>query len=136
MADENKRKLQLATFVYWILLLYIVSALAWWAVSLFKQSEVIYELRKNDLVSVIKDQSSVQFKDELQKIEEQRKKSFYKYAGEGTTFLLLIIVGAAFVYRSVRRQFRLQQQQQNFVMAVTHELKTPIAISRLNLETL
>jgi K+-sensing histidine kinase KdpD len=36
----------------------------------------------------------------------------------------------------VRRQFRLQHQQQNFMMAVTHELKTPISISRLNLETM
>jgi signal transduction histidine kinase len=45
-------------------------------------------------------------------------------------------VGAAFVYRSVRKQFRLQQQQQNFMMAVTHELKTPISVARLNLETL
>jgi signal transduction histidine kinase len=30
----------------------------------------------------------------------------------------------------------LQQQQQNFMMAVTHELKTPIAVARLNLETM
>ena len=28
------------------------------------------------------------------------------------------------------------QQQQNFMMAITHELKTPIAIAKLNLETL
>ena len=30
----------------------------------------------------------------------------------------------------------MQQQQQNFMMAVTHELKTPISVTRLNLETL
>ncbi|HYE56536.1 MAG TPA: ATP-binding protein, partial [Chitinophagaceae bacterium] len=28
------------------------------------------------------------------------------------------------------------QQQQNFMMAITHELKTPIAVARLNLETM
>jgi signal transduction histidine kinase len=36
----------------------------------------------------------------------------------------------------VRKQIKLNEQQQNFMMAVTHELKTPIAITRLNLETL
>jgi two-component system, OmpR family, sensor histidine kinase CiaH len=36
----------------------------------------------------------------------------------------------------VRRQFRVQQQQQNFMMAVTHELKTPISVVKLNLETM
>ena len=45
-------------------------------------------------------------------------------------------MGAVFVYRSVRKQFRVQQQQQNFMMAVTHELKTPISVAKLNLETL
>jgi two-component system sensor histidine kinase CiaH len=55
---------------------------------------------------------------------------------KAATFLLLIIIGAGFVYRAVRHQFRLQQQQQNFVMAITHELKTPLSVSRLNLETL
>jgi K+-sensing histidine kinase KdpD len=34
------------------------------------------------------------------------------------------------------RQIRIQQQQQNFMMAITHELKTPISIARLNIETL
>jgi signal transduction histidine kinase len=30
----------------------------------------------------------------------------------------------------------MQQQQQNFMMAITHELKTPISVAKLNLETL
>ena len=50
--------------------------------------------------------------------------------------MLLICIGAVFVYRSVRRQFYMQQQQQNFMMAVTHELKTPISVIKLNLETM
>lgn len=72
----------------------------------------------------------------LAKIETEYKRNLTKYIGEGSTFLLLILVGAAFVYQSVRRQFHLQQQQQNFMMTVTHELKTPISVARLNLETL
>lgn len=46
------------------------------------------------------------------------------------------MIGAVFVYRATRRQFRLSMQQQNFMMAITHELKTPIAVTKLNLETL
>jgi signal transduction histidine kinase len=69
-------------------------------------------------------------------IRQEHNRNLLKYISEGSTFLILILVGAAFVYRSVRRQFLLQQQQQNFMMAVTHELKTPISVARLNLETL
>ena len=65
-----------------------------------------------------------------------KRKNKAKYIGEGSIFFLLILIGASFVYRSVRKQLNLQHQQQNFMMAVTHELKTPISVTMLNLETL
>src|SRR5215217_530078 len=134
MADENKRKLQLATIVYWVLLVYIIAALVWWALSLLNKNEEIYQLQKvNVIARNSNDSSSLE---QLQKIENGRKRAIAKYVSEGGIFLLLILVGAVYIYRSVRRQFKVQRQQQNFVMAVTHELKTPISVSRLNLETL
>ena len=66
--------------------------------------------------------------------ERNRKKT--QFMGEGVTFLILILAGAVFVFRAVRRQFLQSQEQHNFMMAITHELKTPIAIAQLNLETL
>jgi signal transduction histidine kinase len=135
MPEESKRKFQLITVVYWILLTYIIVALVWWFFSLYKQNEIMYSLRKQQLQTTT-NPSSAAFQNQLEKINEQRRVNIAKYIGEGTTFLLLLLVGAVYVYRSVRRQFKTQQQQQNFVMAITHELKTPIAVSRLNLETL
>lgn len=73
---------------------------------------------------------------QLARIEKEYKSGKAKYIGEGSIFFILILIGAGFVYRSVRRQLNLQLQQQNFMMAVTHELKTPISVARLNLETL
>ena len=70
------------------------------------------------------------------KIENEKKRKTTQYIGEGGTFLILIIAGAVLVFRAVRRQFRQSQLQHNFMMAITHELKTPIAITKLNLETL
>jgi signal transduction histidine kinase len=106
----------------------------WWALSLLHQNEDICQLKKNHLATILPANSPA-YQQQLHEIEDERKRNISKYIGEGATFLLLIIIGAAYI-RSVRRQFRLQRQQQNFVMAVTHELKTPISVSRLNLETL
>ena len=72
----------------------------------------------------------------LQEIVDIKKRKTAQYIGEGVIFLLLILSGAVFIYRAVRRQFKSGQDQQNFMMAITHELKTPIAITKLNLETL
>lgn len=69
-------------------------------------------------------------------ILESRKRKTTQYISEGAVFLIVILIGAVFVYRATRRQITLSHQQQNFMMAVTHELKTPIAVARLNLETL
>ena len=66
--------------------------------------------------------------------EEKRKTA--QFAGEGAIFFLFIVTGAVIVYRAVSRQLRTSQQQQHFMMALTHELKTPIAVAKLNLETL
>ena len=80
--------------------------------------------------------NSTVYQDEARKIEEEKLRAHGKYVGEGATFLFLSLLGAFFVYRAVRKQISLQHQEQNFMMAITHELKTPIAISKLNLETL
>ncbi len=69
-------------------------------------------------------------------IEKEKKRKTTQFIGEGITFLILIIAGAVIVFRAVRRQFRQSQQEHNFMMAITHELKTPIAVTKLNLETL
>jgi signal transduction histidine kinase len=69
-------------------------------------------------------------------IQDAKRRKTAQYIGEGSIFFLLIIGGAIFVFRSVRSQLRLSQQQHDFMMALTHELKTPIAVARLNLETM
>jgi len=119
-----------------MLLFYIVAALAWWFISLEQQNKRIADLQYRS-INVEKESLSVlQLADKIAFIDKETKRNTGKYLAEGITFLILIFIGAAFVYRSVRKQLKLQQQQQNFMMAVTHELKTPISVTRLNLETL
>lgn len=86
----------------------------------------ISELKKDDPA----------FANKYATIIDEKKLKTTQYIGEGSTFLAVILIASIFVYRAVRRQFRLQKQQENFMMAITHELKTPIAIAKLNLETL
>ena len=119
------------TFVYWFLLIYIIAALAWWYIALEKQNHAMtdYKLR------ILSNRNRIS-NEELAAINDEYKRKHTQYIGEGLTFLFITLVGAIFVYRSVRRQVKFSQQQQNFMMAVTHELKTPIAVTKLSLETL
>ncbi len=126
-----RHKLNVAIAVYWIILLYIIIALVYWFIALQTQNNLMASMR---LVEIKKDDPA--YLQKVEKIEDARKRKTAQYIGEGTTFLALIMIGAVFVFGAVRRQIKLSQQQQNFMMAITHELKTPIAVTRLNLETL
>jgi K+-sensing histidine kinase KdpD len=136
MNASIKKKLLFATLVYWFLLVYIIGALVWWLVLLQKQNESITQLQLKQLSDKESSLNPAIYKRDLNLINKENKRNTTKYISEGITFLALILVGAVFVYRAVGRQLRTQQQQQNFMMAVTHELKTPIAVAKLNLETI
>jgi signal transduction histidine kinase len=136
MPDETRKRLRRTTFIYWMLLFYIIAALAWWFISLEKQNNRIAQLQYKSLDMEKDSLSVIQWAEKASALEKETNRNTGKYISEGLTFLLLIFIGAIFVYHSLRRQFKLQQQQQNFMMAVTHELKTPISVARLNLETL
>jgi two-component system, OmpR family, sensor histidine kinase CiaH len=136
MADTSQKRLRRTTFTFWMLLFYIVAALVWWFISLERQNRQMAQKDFQNLFLQEKSLSVLQLADKTTSINNQAKRNTTKYIAEGATFLLLIIAGAIIVSRSIRQQFRLQQQQQNFMMAVTHEFKTPISITKLNLETL
>ena len=127
----QKSKLTLVTAVYWILLTYMLAALLWWFIALEKQNQLISNIQLNEL----KHDDPKYYQNALN-IDLATHRKTIQYIAEGSTFLVLILLGAVFVFRATRRQIKLSQQQQNFMMAVTHELKTPIAIAQLNLETL
>jgi len=56
--------------------------------------------------------------------------------GEGIFFMLIFVVGALKLKRAFVREHKIQQQQQNFLLAVTHELKSPLASIKLAIQTI
>jgi signal transduction histidine kinase len=54
---------------------------------------------------------------------------------EGAFFAVLLLVLIGLLWRSFRREVELERQHRNFLSAVTHELKSPLASMRLALET-
>ncbi|MCB0792945.1 MAG: HAMP domain-containing histidine kinase [Flavobacteriales bacterium] len=55
---------------------------------------------------------------------------------EGGVFLGLLLIALILTYRTIRKDLALAATQRDFLLAVTHELRTPIASAKLQLQTL
>jgi signal transduction histidine kinase len=125
------------TTVHLLLLAYIIAALVFWGTSLQRKSAEIYA---QGVISLHREIDSnlypKEYRIQRKKLDAKLESSKNQYIGEGSTFLLVILIGAAVVYSSFRRSIMLSKQQNNFMLSVTHELKSPIAAMKLNLQTL
>ena len=117
--------------MYWLLLVYTVFAIGWWYIELNNHNATIYKIEKNDL-----DAKDTNYELELNRIENENNRNRQQFLAEAIVFLLVIIAGAIFIFRRIIKELKNAKEQQSFLMAITHELKTPIAVSRLNLETM
>lgn len=77
--------------------------------------------------------ADLRYVDQIQKEEISRQ---IMVGMEGVFFLVLVGVGCYLIYRALVKNEELNFHQQNFLMAVTHELKTPLASMRIYLDTL
>lgn len=124
------------TLAYTFLFLYVIAAIVFWGYSLNKQSNLIYTLEKEKIELLSHKGKHELTGDELAYLKEKKIRRTRQYLGEGSTFILIILLTAGIVYYAYYRQRSLAKLQQNFMLSVTHELKTPIAGIKLNLQTL
>ncbi|EHQ25274.1 sensor histidine kinase [Mucilaginibacter paludis] len=57
-------------------------------------------------------------------------------AGELAVFIFILLVGAYHLHKSINKERELHMRQKNFLLSVTHELKSPLASIKLFLQTM
>ena len=67
------------------------------------------------------------------KFERYQQRNIWLY--QSILLLFLVGVGIYGVFSSIEKIYKLNKQQNNFLLSVTHEFKTPIAVIRLMLQT-
>lgn len=97
--------------IFYVLSAYVVVQFVWWGYHLIELTE------------------------ELNKESTLIAKRVTMIMGEGAVFLILLLIGIWQIRRSIRKELRLTQRQKNFLLSVTHELKTPLAANKLYIQT-
>ena len=121
---------------------YILLAFVWWTVLLFRKNE--------DANTAFLQSIRLQLKAEGQYIDEIQLKLTPQYLNlqiqqtrynrmiwsEGTVLFMGLLVGIWAINRSFKKEVDLSNQRRNFLLSITHELKSPIASIQLVLQTL
>jgi two-component system, OmpR family, phosphate regulon sensor histidine kinase PhoR len=113
---------------------YILFQFMWWEILLVRQNGVIINEQQKLLEITSTNQATL--KADIDNLHHRKKMQTIMIVGEGTVFLLLLLYGLVRIKQSHDKETKLNQQQRNFFLSITHELKTPIAATKLQLQTL
>lgn len=67
---------------------------------------------------------------------QSNSKKILMVFGEGTVFLTILFLGIWRLSKSIQQELSLHKRQSNFLLSITHELKTPLASVQLILQTM
>ena len=120
---------------------YMILALAWWSVLLVTKNRDAFQAKAELLqLGMAAEQRIVTGAEFVASPEYAALESGYQMQewmiiGEAIVFVVTLCVGIYLVNRSYRKEVAAARQQRNFLLSITHELKSPLAGIRLALET-
>lgn len=123
--------------ITWFVIAYLTAAFVWWACLLYKKNEESLNFARK-YYHELHSKNGLDYHDQpdYQEVWEKHKRQHLMIVGEGCVFIALLFFGLFQINKSYRRELGVEKQRRNFLLSITHELKSPIAGIRLVLETL
>lgn len=127
-------------YLYYTVMMYMLLALGWWTVLLLRTHNELYNV-KTDLVSIqfqnenSPGEISGSLSQELQSLTSAYHNKKLMILGESMVFGLSLVLGLSFIRKSYQNTLIASKNEKNFLLSVTHELKSPLAAIKLIGET-
>ncbi len=136
---HNNIRLRLLSY---IVIAYMLMAFTWWSVLLFTKNQDAF-FAKRDLLKIgmiaeglIKNDAEFFDSAIYQTLEKRYRRQEWMILGEALVFVFSLIIGIWLINRGYHKEVMAAQQRRNFLLSITHELKSPIASVKLVFETL
>jgi signal transduction histidine kinase len=121
----------------YVVISYMLLALIWWTILLYRKNQEAFDAKVELLhLQSLKNKTSIFSTEEYQLAQKEYKKQASMIMGEGMVFGISLLVGIWLIQRAFEKELLASRKQNNFVLAVTHELKSPLTSINLGLETL
>jgi K+-sensing histidine kinase KdpD len=128
-------------FLSYGVMVYMLMALIWWTVLLIKNNASLYETK----VALLQESQNRIFEvknfdikttPEYETITSTFERNKKMILGEGMVFGISLILGLWFIQNAYIKEVENTSKQKNFLLSVTHELRSPIASINLITQTL
>lgn len=116
-------------------------AFAWWSYLLFiKNSDAFLakmELAKIAMIAEGRISNDAEFRETeiYQELSSKYKRQEWMIFGEAIVFIVSLVIGVWLINRGYNQEMEVAQQRRNFLLSITHELKSPIASIKAVLQT-
>jgi len=117
-------------------------AFSWWSVLLYVKNKDAFNAKSQTLQLVMAAERSIDSRadfletKEYLDLYEKYKRQEWMIFGEAAVFIFSLVIGIYMINRGYNKEMIAAQQRRNFLLSITHELKSPIASIRLVLETI
>jgi two-component system phosphate regulon sensor histidine kinase PhoR len=119
--SNSTKRARRARVLFLVLASYVFLQLAWWADLIIRSASRLYE-------------ANLETKPLAQAALEWER-TVFMVAWEGSVFAVLFVFGLVWLWKVISADNNKLARERNFILAVTHELKTPIAAIRLAIDT-
>ncbi len=135
-----KKSTKKLRYLTWMIITYLIMALVWWSVLLYTKNKEAFEAKaaimQMEFTLSNNDNISIEQYEPYVKLVEKYQKQEHMIFGEGLLFILTLAIGIWLMNKGFVKEIKLAEQQKNFLLSITHELKSPLAGMKLALETL
>jgi signal transduction histidine kinase len=128
--------------ISYLVIFYMLLAFSWWTILLYTKNKDAF-FAKNEILklnlfatSKIKNETDFLHHPEYLQLKRAYKRQEWMILGEASVFVISLFVGIIFINRGYNKEILAAKQSRNFLLSITHELKSPIASIRLGFETL
>jgi len=135
---DNKNYLRILTY---LVIAYILAAAGWWSYLLFLKNQDAFKSKRDFMELVMFVEKKIQNKEELYgtpeyiELKDRYDSQELMILLESIFFVLSIVIGIWLINRGYNRVIETARQSRNFLLSISHELKSPLSSIKLTLET-
>jgi signal transduction histidine kinase len=129
------------TLIYISATAYILIAFGWWSILLLRKNEELGDVKIELLRFQMQKEGTYITEDSffktssVQDLLEKERRQIAMIWSEGGVLFLGLLWGLWYVNQTFQKEVNLANQQRNFLLSITHELKSPIASIQLIIQT-